>query len=152
MDDHRAITDLLHRYAECIDTGDLEGLASLFEHATYTAEGTGRVLTGRDEVLAAQGVVQLYDGTPRTHHDIGNIVVSVDGDDATSRCYFTVLHAPPGSDPRVVLAGRYRDRFERVEGAWRFTERVIHMDLIGDLSTHIRLDQVILPQTAEEDG
>jgi hypothetical protein len=37
-----------------------------------------------------------------------------------------------------IIAGQYRDRFEKVDGGWRFTERVIHPDLIGDLSRHMR--------------
>jgi hypothetical protein len=37
-----------------------------------------------------------------------------------------------------VIAGRYHDRFECVDGKWRFSERIIHPDLQGDLSRHMR--------------
>jgi hypothetical protein len=37
-----------------------------------------------------------------------------------------------------IIAGQYRDRFEKVDAAWRFTERIIHPDLIGDLARHMR--------------
>jgi hypothetical protein len=36
-----------------------------------------------------------------------------------------------------VLAGRYEDRFARVGGRWRFTERVVTPELLGDLSDHM---------------
>ena len=53
-------------------------------------------------------------------------------------CYFTVLQAVPGLTLQPILAGQYHDEFERVDGDWRFTDRVILPDLIGDLSHHMR--------------
>jgi hypothetical protein len=35
-----------------------------------------------------------------------------------------------------IVAGRYRDRFECVDGVWRFTSRHIIIDLMGDISHH----------------
>jgi hypothetical protein len=37
-----------------------------------------------------------------------------------------------------VIAGRYHDAFEKVDGEWRFTDRYILGDLQGDLSQHLR--------------
>ncbi|MFI5541422.1 nuclear transport factor 2 family protein [Nocardia sp. NPDC051900] len=37
-----------------------------------------------------------------------------------------------------VAAGRYHDRFERVDGQWRFVERRVHIHLTGDLSRYLR--------------
>jgi hypothetical protein len=37
-----------------------------------------------------------------------------------------------------VLSGRYHDRFERVDGAWRWRERFVYPDLEGDLGRHMR--------------
>ena len=121
----RTIEGLVHRYAELLDGGDLDGVADLFAHATWRSGG--RVLRGRDEVRRAYDPVILYDGVPRTKHVISNLIV--DGD--TSRCYFTVIQ-----DCRPILVGRYRDRFEQAGGEWRFAERVILADLVGDLSRH----------------
>ena len=36
-----------------------------------------------------------------------------------------------------VISGRYRDEFERVDGAWRFATRKMYVDLVGDLSQHL---------------
>ena len=36
-----------------------------------------------------------------------------------------------------VIAGDYLDRFAKVDGTWRFTERRIGNDLFGDLSDHL---------------
>ena len=37
FEDVQAITALVYRYAELIDAGDLDGVAGLFEHATWGA-------------------------------------------------------------------------------------------------------------------
>ena len=84
--------------------------------------------------------VTLYDdGTPRTKHVLGNVVVEVDDDhdSASASCTFTVFQAAPGAPLKPVLAGRYIDRFTRVDGEWRYVERVVHPDLLGDLSLHM---------------
>ena len=36
-----------------------------------------------------------------------------------------------------IIAGRYRDRFEQVDGGWRFAERCFYVDQVGDLSHHL---------------
>jgi len=40
----------------------------------------------------------------------------------------------PEEPIRPVLAGRYHDRFARVDGAWRFAERAYLVDLTGSES------------------
>lgn len=131
---------LVGAYAERLDTGDLDGVAALFEHAVVRAPRTGTELAGADAVRHMYDPVILYaDGTPRTKHVLTNLVVDVDeaAGTATSRCAFTVWSAPPADGIRPVLAGRYHDAFDRVGGVWRFAERVIHVDLLGDLSGHM---------------
>ena len=128
-------------YAERLDAGDLDGVAALFEHAVVRAARTGTELVGRDAVRGMYDPVIRYDdGTPHTQHVLANIEVRVDEDagTATSRCVFTVWQATPTDGLRPVLTGRYDDSFARVGTDWRFTERVIHADLLGDLSAHMR--------------
>ena len=141
VDDVLAITALVHRYAELLDLGDLDGVAALFERAAWVAgtrdfrvEGTERVRRMYD------GVILYEDGTPRTKHVITNLVIELaaDGFSATARSYFTVLQATEGLALQPIIAGRYHDAFERDGGTWRFSERIIHPDLQGDLSRHMR--------------
>ena len=138
MTSRDAIADLVHAYAERLDAGDLDGVAALFADAAYGRAG-GPVRRGAAEVRAALGVVKLHEGSPRTKHVITNLVVEVDEAPGTSvaRSYFTVLQATAGLALQAILAGRYHDRFERVGGAWRFSERVIHIDLAGELREHL---------------
>jgi uncharacterized protein (TIGR02246 family) len=137
-DDLDAIRALIHEYAERIDTGDLDGLAALFADATWGSSGRGAPLRGAEQVRHGYDGVILYDGTPSTKHVISNVTIEVTGDAATARSYFTVLQARPDFPLQPIIAGRYHDRFERVDGRWRFADRQIIPDLIGDLSRHLR--------------
>jgi hypothetical protein len=134
------ITALVSTYAERIDGGDLDGVAALFAEATWRSDATGQVLRGIEEVRKVYDHVVLYDGVPCTKHLITNLVIDVDqgGREATGRCSFTVLHAPPGNPIEIILAGRYIDRYEKVDGAWRFGDRLFVADLMGDQRRHFR--------------
>ena len=139
--DHAAISELVYRYAELLDSGDFERLADLFTHATLRSNRRDAVRRGRDEALALyRETVILYEGIPCTKHVITNVVTALDPDgaQATARSYFTVLQARPQLPLQAVIAGRYHDRFGRHDGAWHFTDRLILVDLIGDLRWHVR--------------
>lgn len=141
MDDAAAITALINVYAERIDAGDLDGVAELFEHATWGSPGRGAQLRGAAQVRRGyDGVILHEDGTPGTKHVISNLTIEIDdaGDAATARSYFTVFQARPELPLQPIIAGRYHDAFARVDGRWRFADRVIIPDLIGDLSHHLR--------------
>ena len=85
------------------------------------------------------GVI-LYDGVPNTKHVISNVTIEIADDraSASARSYFTVLQGRPDFALQPIIAGRYHDRFERADGEWRFADRQIIPDLIGDLSHHLR--------------
>ena len=141
MDDADAIRSLIVAYAERLDAGDFDGVAALFEHATFRSARAETARVGRDAIRQMYDPVIVYDdGTPRTKHVLGNIEVTVDTGraNAASRCTFTVLQAASAHRLAPVLAGRYHDTFVLVDGAWRFTERLVLPDLVGDLSAHMR--------------
>ena len=137
-EDLETIRGLVHRYAELIDLGQLDELARLFEHATWRTSMRDDVLRGTEQVRHAYDGVVMYDGIPSTKHVISNVSVELDGDTATARSYFTVLQARPDLPLQPIIAGRYHDRFERAGDGWRFTDREIIPDLLGDLSRHLR--------------
>lgn len=140
MSSRDEIAALIFGYAERLDAGDFDGVAELFVHAAYGPAG-GPALRGKEEVLnVLRSLVLLYDGIPRTKHVTTNLAADVDEerDAATARSYFTVLQATDELPLQPIVAGRYEDRFARVEGKWRFSERIIYMDLQGDLSRHLR--------------
>lgn len=137
------ITALIYSYAECIDAGDFEGIADLFADAELSADDGHVIARGRDEVLANYlSATRRYpdDGTPKTKHVMTNVIVRADEEagTATSRSYYTVLQAVPGElTLQPVIAGRYHNRYERVDDRWRFTAIKFFVDLVGDLSHHL---------------
>jgi len=145
MDSYREIENLLYRYAELIDDGDLEGVARLFEHGEILAPAATSGAKGYDEVLQMyQGSARIYPetGTPRTRHVTTNAIIEVDegAGTATARSYFTVFQAVDNFGLQPIIAGRYHDVFEHVDGRWRFRTRRMLPDLYGDLSRHLLFD------------
>jgi 3-phenylpropionate/cinnamic acid dioxygenase small subunit len=135
------IEKLIFTYAELMDAGDLEGVAALFEHAVVTND-KGEAVGGAEALAARWGksVIIHPDGTPRTRHVTTNLVVDVDEetDTAMARSYVTVFQEIEDELPlQPIFAGTYLDRFARVDGQWRFTERHKGTHSLGDLSRHV---------------
>ena len=142
FEDWHAIHTLLTTYAEHLDAGRFAAVAALFEHATYRIEHAGgsgvSSYEGAAEVQAFCEQTRLHpDGTPRTRHLVTNVDIHVDGDAATSRSYATVLQQTDALPLQPIASGCYVDRFARVDGAWRFADRLITGFLLGDRSQHV---------------
>ena len=89
--------------------------------------------------------IRHADGTPRTKHVLSNPIVEVDEASGTASCrsYYTVLQQTDTLALQPIVAGRYHDRFRRIEGQWWFAERDYTMlDLVGDVSQHLRIDPI----------
>jgi len=140
MGDIEAITALVNSYAERIDAGDLDGVAELFDDATWRSGATGEVLRGATQVRRVYDRIVLYeDGTPRTRHLLTNLTIDLDpaGETAAGRCSFTVLQGiVPGEAIQVILSGRYIDRYRKSEGRWQFADRLFILDLAGQQERH----------------
>lgn len=92
------------------------------------------------EKMLRDNLIVYEDGTPRTKHVTTNLAIEVDEEAGTavSRSYFTALQALPDLALQPIASGRYHDRFERRDGQWRFVERHVQTDLLGDVSRHLR--------------
>ena len=137
---YRAVQNLIATYAELVDDGDFAGVGILLADATFTAGGGS--VSGRDaiEKMLRDTLIVYDDGTPRTKHVTTNVAIEVDEEAGTavSRSYFTALQALPDLALQPIVSGRYQDRFERRDGQWRFVERRVRTDLVGDVSRHLR--------------
>ena len=102
--------------------------------------GDGTVDAGTMLTLWESGVTRYPDGTPRTKHVVTNPIIEVDetAGTATCRSYYTVLQQTDDLPLQPIVAGRYHDRFQRVDGEWRYVYRDYSlMDMIGDVSQHL---------------
>ncbi|MER7845068.1 nuclear transport factor 2 family protein [Kitasatospora sp. NPDC096077] len=138
--DHRAVENLIARYAELVDDGDFAGLGDLLADAVFI--GSGTPLRGREAIerMFHDTVIRYEDGTPRTQHVTTNLAVELDhpAGTATARSYVTVLQALPELPLQTIAAGRYHDRFARTDGRWHFTERRVRITLLGNTRHHLR--------------
>ena len=140
MVEKEGIERLLFAYSDGLDRGDLVATSELFGTDGLYGQVDGPAVRGASQVLAAmKHSVHLYDGVPRTRHIVTNIVIDVNDDQITAQCrsYVQVLHQPPGGALGPVAAGTYFDHVQLTNGTWKFAERRMLIDLIGDMSTHL---------------
>ena len=139
-----AIHDLIVRYCECVDRADFDGVGELFAHATLRSNAGPDTARGREAVRDLYAATNRIheDGTPRTQHLVTNLIVEADEDAgrATARSSFVAFQATPRLPLQPIVAGRYHDVFERVDGRWRFADRMVLVDLLGDLSHYMAVD------------
>lgn len=131
------ILALMAEYCDSIDRGDLDGCAALFRNGRWGI--VGQLAEGTAAVRALLANVTLYDGIPRTRHLMSNVRIDVaaDGRHATARsCLMVMQGVPPDFPVQAIFVGTYHDEFVLEAGQWRFVERAIHPDLVGDLSRH----------------
>lgn len=142
-EDRSLIAELLARYAEAIDAGDFDAVGDLLADATVRDQHGNVVARGRDEVVALYSATTRRhdDGTPCTAHVITNVIVEPRGPGAAAvRSRFTVLQATDSLPLQPVVVGRYRDRVERIGGAWRFVERTMVPERWGEVGEHLHFD------------
>lgn len=135
------IANLLYRYAEYMDSGDLAAAASLFEHARLRVGQDLSTVDAAAMLAIWKAMVVLYpDGTPHTKHIVTNPIIEVDEQAGTAICRscYTVLQQTDGFPLQPIVSGRYHDRFQRVDGQWRFSFRDYTLiDMVGDVSHHL---------------
>lgn len=138
----RQILNLLHRYAELVDAGEFDAVGELFTGATYRMGDAGPVLEGARVAEMMRSLVATDDrGSPGTKHVVTNTILEPGGDGVMLvRSYFTVLQSTDALPLQPIITGRYTDRFVEEGGRWRFADRRIDIEQVGDLSAHLRAD------------
>lgn len=137
MGDYAEISSLLYRYAELLNTGQFDLVGELFSQGRVRVEGNPSAYEGASEVAEMyRSTVGGSDNGVDSLLFTSNLQVSVEGLEATAKSYFMAYHQRPGVILPVV-GGRYRDSLVRREGKWTFVERVMTIDLVGDLGSHL---------------
>ena len=131
----QGVANLIYGLAEAIDDADAPRIEALAGSATFRTDDLPPV-TGAAGVREQVGQVATQpDGSAPTQHVITNLAVTIDrvAASATSSARVAVLQAGPADPPlRVVLAGRYDDRFVWTDAGWSFVERHLQVTLRGD--------------------
>lgn len=136
--DEKACENLIAKYCHLVDFGNASGIADLFAADGYWS-GPGVEMVGQDQIRA--GFSARQDVKRRqSRHLCTNVLVQVDGDEATSLCYLLnfrhdsqtgVAESPaPAGLPKYV--GEYHDRFIRTADGWRFASRRFELAFLRD--------------------
>jgi len=137
------IQKLLYLYCERLDQGDFPGMAELFRHARFVTPGDAPAAVGDPaaivEMYRSYTRIYPHTGTPGTKHVVANPIIdfAADGMSASCRSYIVVFQGIEDFALQPIIAGRNLDRFEKVDGNWRYTERQICTEHYGDLSRHM---------------
>ena len=127
--DHHDIRTTLAEYCHACDRGDADLMASLYtgddsfdDHGHVKAAGPdyARVMTGL-----------MLDRTEAASHILGQSLIRVDGNAASAETFFWALfRLPEGEGPGRLnlLAGRFVDRLEQVDGKWKIKYRTCVRD------------------------
>ena len=144
MGSREAIARLIFACDDHNDRGDFDGVGALFAHGTVRVKDMDGSWTGADAVAMqfahATKVYPVGDGmSALTHHLSTNLVIDVDEEagTATARSYYSMLQATDDLPLQIIDAGYNTDRFERVDGEWRWIDRYITVELHGDLTHHL---------------
>lgn len=137
------IIEVTVRYARAIDRMDEALLRSVFhpdsQHNHFYAGPSSdpqRPATESDPGDFVRFALQVLSAHRHTHHQLGNHLVEIDSaTTARCECYFTAYHRMRAQgDPEAgadafetemdfFVGGRYIDRFERRDGAWKIIQR-----------------------------
>lgn len=133
-----AIEDIMFRYAEGIDTGDIETVGKVFAKGALVMPD-GSSLDGAEAVFENfSNLIIFYDSdgnvvpyargqcTPRTRHVTSNIIYEFNDavNQADIRSYTTCYQTIDGKN-EIIFGGRYIDSFALDREGWHLVSRSI---------------------------
>ena len=121
----REIYRKLVRFARAMDDRQWDLIADLAVADLTANFGIGE-LNGRDAVIA--NMRSFLDDCGTTQHILGNVLIYINGDRASSQCYVSDMHlsSDKDSDLSFRTLGDYHDEWQKIEDAWFMTRRVKH--------------------------
>ncbi len=131
-DDRAEIENLSNRYMIAVDAGDIDTVMTtwaddgVLEWVNGTEHGKAAIRKAMSNFGGARKV-DIPEGATsrqRTHHQIINHVIDVNGDTAKTIAYwFAMTNNTPQKDVQLLYFGHYEDELVRVKGKWLFKRR-----------------------------
>lgn len=128
--DRAEIYAVLVRYCRGVDRRDPDMIRSTYHPDAYDDHGTYK---GDLDGFITFVDREVYSRFRTTMHKLGQALIEIDGDVATSECYAICHHvqAENGQDTSDSVMGiRYLDRLERRNGEWRIARRELRWEWI----------------------
>jgi hypothetical protein len=137
--DRLAIRELVEAYAHCADRRDAKGQMALFTSDTHFVvymnakdPKPSQELHSREALASVFADLNKY---AATMHFLGQTtVLTLTSDRGTGETYCMPHHLTVDGGKRqlMIAALRYYDTFVKVDGAWLFAERSLHVDSIEE--------------------
>ena len=127
MIDEFPLRKLVHAYCRAVDRGDIAALRDLYHHDAVDAHGgfsTGSIDQFFEQLVAARPYIRTM------QHNITTVNFAIAGHAAEGEIYTIAFHTLAGKerDIDVVVGGRYLDKYEKRDDAWKLIERTIVTD------------------------
>ena len=124
LEDRAELRELIARYGIAVDDRDIAALAGLF-----TPDGSFRSVDGVMSALGREAVIEQFHGRfaalQATNHIAHDQILDFAADPDAAEGLVT-SHAEVCRHGRTFIAAlRYRDRYRRHEGRWRFSDRLL---------------------------
>ncbi|GGC37122.1 hypothetical protein GCM10011371_25690 [Novosphingobium marinum] len=141
--DKQEITEIIYKNARAVDRRDAPLMSTGFHPDATDDHG---MFQGKASDFVPW-VMEVLSTMEMTQHVVGNVLIRLDGDQATSESYFIAHHlikaengagiwlgaAEDAADQFMVAGGRYLDRFEKQDGEWR----IVHRHAVFDWNTEM---------------
>jgi ketosteroid isomerase-like protein len=127
MIDEFALRKLVHAYCRAVDRGDIEALRDLYHPDAVDAHGafsTGSIDGFLEQLAASRPYIRTM------QHNITTVNFTIAGHAAEGEIYTIAFHTLAGKerDIDLVVGGRYLDKYEKRDDAWKLIERTIVTD------------------------
>lgn len=118
----REIYRAMVNFARAMDARDWAALDDITAEDMTAEIGTGP-LQGRSAMVA--NMRSFLDDCGPTQHLLGNVLIEVRGDSASSRAYVSDMHIGMGDNSELTFStlGDYHDEWKKVGGRWRMVHR-----------------------------
>lgn len=126
--DKQAIRDLIYTYCRAVDRLDVPLGHSIWHEDSYADYGPDYYQGPGKGVIDT--ICEHHLGLLSHSHQVTNILIELDGDDAGSEAYVTgtMRMERDGKLFHLGVWGRYLDRWQRREGRWGLLHRVVVFD------------------------
>ena len=129
LEDERAITKLVLKYARGADTRDGALFASIFTPDGVLQRGEQQT-AGQEKLAKVPRILEAY---TKSYHTMNNTLIEIDGDSASGVIYSAAHHLRPIEGTTYsdrVMYITYHDSYVRTAEGWRIAHRNVVTEFI----------------------
>jgi len=120
LEEIEAIKRLKYKYCYAVDAYNVDEILETFDDNAEADYGPLGQYKGKQEIRRFFAEI-IPKTLPFFVHMVHNGSIDVQGDEATGVWYFDVPAIHAGLDKAVWIAGRYDERYRKIDGKWKFT-------------------------------